>query len=130
MLLNAAPARQLSNDLLDFVDILVVNRVEAEMMSDLPVSDRESALKMLPKLARGGQAVIITLGGQGLVFQDKDQVPHSIEPHKIIVKSTHGAGDCFIGVLAHELSKGTELYGACTLANQSAAKYVAGLELH
>jgi ribokinase len=129
VVLNAAPARTISEALLDLVDVLVVNRVEAEMMSGVVVNDRASALNALPKLARTGQDVIITLGGIGLVFQTKAKTAHFIEPHKITVKSTHGAGDCFIGVLANALAKGADISAACINANQSAAKFVSGLDI-
>ena len=126
VILNAAPARTISEELLGLVDVLVVNRVEAEMMSGVTVNDKNSALNALPKFARTGQDVIITLGGLGLVFQTKAKTTHFIEPHKIIVKSTHGAGDCFIGVLANALAHNADLSAACTKANQSAAKFVSG----
>ena len=128
VVLNAAPARTISEELLDLVDVLVVNRVEAEMMSGTMVNDKVSALNALPKLARIGQDVIITLGGLGLVFQTKAETSQFIEPHKIFVKSTHGAGDCFIGVLAGALANGADISVACTKANQAAAKFVSGIE--
>jgi ribokinase len=126
VVLNAAPARMISKELLDLVNVLVVNRVEAEMLSGMVVSDKNSALKALPNLARAGQTVITTLGGLGLVFQTKTGASHFIEPHKITVKSTHGAGDCFIGVLAGALANGADIPAACAKANQSAAKFVSG----
>jgi ribokinase len=129
VVLNAAPARIISEELLGLVDVLVVNRVEAEMLSGLIVRDKISAMKALPKLARLGQDVIITLGGLGLVFQTKAMTSHFIEPHKIIVESTHGAGDCFIGVLAGALANGADISAACVKANQSAAKFVSGSEI-
>ncbi len=128
VVLNAAPARVISEALLDLVDVLVVNRVEAEMMSGMVVNDKSSALNALPKLARPGQDVIVTLGGLGLVFQTKAKTTHFIEPHKITVKSTHGAGDCFIGVLAGALANGADMSAACVKANQSAANFVSGVE--
>lgn len=128
VVLNAAPARIISEALRDLVNVLVVNRVEAEMMSGGVVNDKISALSALSKLARAGQDVVITLGGLGLVFQTKAQTTHFIEPHKITVKSTHGAGDCFIGVLADALANDADIFAACTKANQSAAKFVSGVE--
>ncbi len=127
VILNAAPARIISEELLSLIDVLVVNRVEAEMMSGTIVSDEASAFNALPKLARHGQDVIITLGVLGLVFQTKAQTTHFIEPYKIVVKSTHGAGDCFIGVLGNAMANGADIFAACTMANQSAAKFVSGV---
>ena len=129
VLLNAAPALQLSSELSDLVDLLVVNRVEAEMMTGQPVNGKATALKVLSSLARKNKEVIITLGGLGLVFQTRDGLSLFVEPHKVTVRSTHGAGDCFIGVLAQALANGAELADACNKANLKAASFVAGRNL-
>ena len=42
-ILNAAPARDLSDDLIGLIDLLVVNAVEAEMMGAKPVDSLSSA---------------------------------------------------------------------------------------
>ena len=126
VILNAAPARTMSDAFLQLVDLLVVNRVEAEMLSGMMVSDVASATAALPYLNKSVPQVIITLGGQGLVFKTKQDVARFIPPVKVVVKSTHGAGDCFVGVLANALAKGLDLATACALANQSAAKFVGG----
>ena len=126
VILNAAPARTMSDAFLQLVDLLVVNRVEAEMLSGMMVSDVASAAAALPYLNKSVPQVIITLGGQGLVFKTKQDVARFIPPVKVVVKSTHGAGDCFVGVLANALAKGLDLATACALANQSAAKFVGG----
>ena len=126
VILNAAPARTMSDAFLQLVDLLVVNRVEAEMLSGMMVSDVASATAALPHLNKSVPQVIITLGGQGLVFKTKQDVARFIPPVKVVVKSTHGAGDCFVGVLANALAKGLDLATACALANQSAAKFVGG----
>jgi ribokinase len=124
VLLNAAPARPLSTALLAHIDILVVNRVEAEMMSGLSVVDRNAAKSCLPLLSSPTRAVIVTLGGGGIVLQDRGGPIIEIEPIKVEVTSTHGAGDCFIGVLSFELSKEKNLEAACNVANAKAAAFV------
>lgn len=124
VVLNAAPARPLDMELLENVDVLVVNRVEAESISGLPVSDRQSAVEALPSLGSAIRSVVITLGGNGLVVCPKSGEPVSIEAVPVTVTSTHGAGDCFVGVLAERLSTGASLIEACLTANQKAADYV------
>ena len=124
IVLNAAPARSLSSEVLTLVDTLVVNRVEAEMMSGYPVFDVDSAMEALPQLGATARNVVITLGGAGLVIQARGASPQFIAPHKIEVVSTHGAGDCFIGALALRLSRGETLEQACLFANRMAAFFV------
>ncbi len=123
-ILNAAPARTLSAEFLDLVDTLVVNRVEAEMMSGLPVASAADALAALPRLSAAGRDVVITLGGDGLVLQPAREAPTVIPPHKVAVVSTHGAGDSFLGSLACALARGSALEDACRIANRAAADYV------
>jgi ribokinase len=125
VVLNAAPARLLDVDLLGLADVLVVNRVEAEMMAGRPVSDRASARAALPALSAAGRSVVITLGGDGLVVGSGADVTE-IAALPVTVISTHGAGDCFVGKLAAEIAAGAELVAACRSANARAAAFVSG----
>lgn len=124
VVLNAAPARHIGSDLRAAIDCLVVNRVEAEMMSGQAVSDPSSAVEALAILSDTTRDVIITLGGEGLVYQAKSGKPQRLDPHRIIVASTHGAGDCFLGALAVQRAKGADLDQACAFANSIAARFV------
>ncbi len=126
VILNAAPARKMSEQLLQLVDVLVVNRIEAEMLVGSAITDPDSALELLPKLARPNQMVVITMGGKGLVFQTADQRREFLAPHSIKVKSAHGAGDCFVGALAQSLAAENDLHAACSHANFVAAQFVSG----
>ena len=126
VILNAAPARQMTSQLIDLVDILVVNRVEAEMLSGLIVNDNASALAALPRLGAGRRDIVATLGGAGLVVQPRGADAKAIAPIPVRVVSTHGAGDCFVGALARWLAAGADLMAAAADANQAAAAHVSG----
>ncbi len=123
VVLNAAPARAMGNDLLDLVDVLIVNRVEAEAMCGARVGSRSDARTVISKLISQSRSVVITLGGDGSVVASNSEV-HEIAPIPVNVTSTHGAGDCFVGVLAAELAVGTALINACEIANRRAAAFV------
>ncbi len=127
IVLNAAPARALDAQLLDYVDILVVNRVEAQDISGVAVTDKPSAIEALPLLGNAQRSVVITLGSNGLVVCPKASTPVSIEALPVKVTSTHGAGDCFVGALAARLAEGAPLIDACHFANQQAAAFVSKL---
>ena len=73
VVLNAAPARPMAEKLLEKIDVLVVNRVEAEMLSGRPVANREDAFEAARKLRASGRAAIVTLGGLGLVIHGDDE---------------------------------------------------------
>lgn len=127
VILNAAPARAIGADLLDKVDVLIVNRVEAEDISGLPVKDQASAMAALPSVASDSRSVVITLGGGGLVVGQAGEAPVFIEALPVKVTSTHGAGDCFVGVLAAQIASGASLLDACHAANSAAAAHVSRL---
>ncbi len=124
VVLNAAPARNLGDDLLPHVDVLIVNRIEAEALYGTPVSTRGGAKKVLTEMTKLSQSVVITLGGDGLVVAQLTGVVTEIPPIPVKVTSTHGAGDCFVGTLAAQLATGATLLDACRFANQSAATFV------
>ena len=124
VVLNAAPARKLSAELLRNAHVLVVNRVEAEEMSGLPVVDFATARAALPKLQGTSRSVVITLGGEGLLAAPVGHVAVEIAAIPVTVTSTHGAGDCFVGVVAAQLAKGATLVEACRAGNQRAAAFV------
>ncbi len=124
VMLNAAPARPLSKELETLVDVLVVNRVEAEMMSGLGVNDRASAVACLQALGSDERSIIVTLGGEGVVLGEKARLVHEIEAVPVKVSSTHGAGDCFVGVMAACLAQGQNLHDASNIANKAAAAHV------
>ena len=121
---NAAPVRSGVDDLLEFVDVLILNRVEAEAYLGAPVAGRAPARALLSRKAGRGPAVIVTLGGDGLLVAEKSGEISEIAPVSVRVVSTHGAGDCFTGALAAELARGRPLHDACIFANQQAAALV------
>ena len=126
VILNAAPARTLSAALRGDIDILVVNRVEAEMMSEEIVRDDAGACAALAKLGAFCPHVIVTLGGDGLWVKSADGTVGTIESKQVKVVSTHGAGDCFVGSLATSLARGGSLIAAAEFANAAAAIHVSG----
>ncbi|UVC12223.1 ribokinase (plasmid) [Rhizobium sp. TH2] len=125
VVLNAAPARPLSDDLEQLVDVLVVNAIEAEQLAELPVVDTlEGAANAAKLLATTFPIVVVTVGGDGVACATRDGDAFSIEAVKVELVSTHGAGDEFTGVLASELSRGRAIRAAIESANRAAAVLV------
>ena len=120
ILLNAAPANDLSAELLSKLDYLVVNEGEAELLSEISVSDKKSAKEAAKKLTdKGVSNVIVTLGGNGLVWAGESE--SELEAHKVKVVDTTAAGDAFCGALAAHLSRGMSLTEALSFANAAGA---------
>ncbi|TDW21326.1 ribokinase [Kribbella kalugense] len=118
-ILNAAPAAELSDDLLAEVDLLVVNETEAEAIVG---PDRSALLKKVP-------AAIVTLGGDGAVILTQDADEIAVPGVRVDVVDTTAAGDTFCGVLAAALAAasatgpiaGTDLTNAVRRANVAAS---------
>ena len=110
LILNAAPAREVARQLLDRVDILVVNRVEAVQMGGL------DALR-----AQG--TVIETRGAEGCLLATPDDI-RAFPAHPADPVSTHGAGDAFCGALAAALAERAPIEAAIDRAQAFAAAHV------
>ena len=111
--LNAAPARKMSLKLLSQVDVLIVNRVEAEFYSSDLLSDEASHLTR-----------ILTLGSKGVEFYCPGQEVKSYPAYPVKTRSTHGAGDTFIGSLAAGRLEGKDFESALNYAQAAAALHV------
>lgn len=120
---NAAPALPLDPDFLDLIDVLVVNAIEAEMMGGGSVTDLLSAEDAARQLAVGGRTAVVTAGGDGVAWAGPEG-GGSMEALQVVLRSTHGAGDCFVGVLAASLGRGEAIAAAVARANAAAGNLV------
>jgi ribokinase len=123
-ILNAAPARPFTTSLPDLVDILVVNAIEAEMLGGGAVSSLETAACAAERLAARCKSVIVTAGGDGVASFDRSGHTFKLPGIKVVVASTHGAGDAFVGTLAARMALGDPFELALSTANREAAKLV------
>ncbi|RZW09067.1 MAG: ribokinase [Rhodobacteraceae bacterium] len=119
VVLNAAPARDLAPELAARVDVLIVNRIEAEALSG--AGDPEATAVRLERAVRG--AVVLTLGAGGAILVEDGAVSHH-PAHHIEPVSAHGAGDMFTGALAARLAEGDSLSDAVVFAQAAAAMFV------
>lgn len=125
VILNAAPARDLPPALSELVDVIVVNAIEAEQLTDVAVFDSlAGALGAARLLAKTYPAAVVTAGGEGLACATNPGEEFLIEAIKVRLVSTHGAGDEFTGVLAAEIARGTSMETALRAANHAAAVLV------
>jgi ribokinase len=123
VLLNAAPVQNIPDTWWNWIEILVVNEVEAESLSGVKIMGLQEAYYCLEKLMERLDQVIITLGSEGLVLGNGTERAH-IPGHAVPVVSTLGAGDAFVGVLAAELCRGHDLHESALIANLAAAASV------
>ena len=124
IVLNAAPARSMSAALLALVDVLVVNRIEAAMLSGH--DDMADALLALHSSTRD---VVLTRGGDGLMLMTRDGRRTDIPALPVTLVSSHGAGDCFCGAMAARLAAGDGIEAACRFATEAAGQFVSTVQL-
>ena len=122
--LNAAPARAFKTALPEYIDILIVNAIEAEMLGSHPVESLAGAEAAAKILASRFASVVVTAGGDGVAFQERAGQKLSLPSVPVKVESTHGAGDMFVGTLAARLACGDNIPMALSVANQAAAALV------
>jgi ribokinase len=121
-ILNAAPAVEAARSLFPLADIVVVNEVELALYAGGAASAEamEAIAPARRLIIREDQTIIVTLGAAGALAVTAGD--HVLVPgRQATVVDTTGAGDCFCGVLAAALAKGSPLPEALSLANQAAA---------
>lgn len=95
--LNPAPARKLDEDILRYVDILIPNEHELQVMAKLDRIDKQTLEQAARQLMEQGVgAVIVTLGEEGCFYADRDSMV-LYPARKVKATDTTAAGDSFIG---------------------------------
>jgi ribokinase len=121
VILNPAPAQPLEQNLLQEIDIITPNKVEAEMITEMKVTDEESLRSIAKKFFEFGiKNVLITLGSKG-IFAGLPNTMELIPAFKVRSIDSTGAGDVFSGSLAAFLAEGKSIEEAAKMANASAA---------
>ncbi|MFV1958834.1 MAG: ribokinase [Planctomycetota bacterium] len=104
--LNAAPHREETRELVGAFDLVVLNRMEAEQVAEVGIATVDDALAALRAIkGMGARDAVITLGPAGAVFFDHGRGALARAPQVETVDST-GAGDAFVGALAVFLRDG------------------------
>ncbi len=122
VILNPAPAYDISNRDLSFVDYLTPNETEARICLGLTPTDARSDEEIAEKLLKlGCKNIVMTLGSKGCLIASQCECT-KIKPYRIekVIDST-GAGDSFNAALAVALSEGKSLIEASHFANATAA---------
>lgn len=121
VILNPAPGQELSDDMIGNVDILTPNETELEILTGTKVNDINDAInasKIL--LEKGAENIIVTLGSNGALIVNKEEVNH-IKGFEVSIFDTVAAGDSFNGALAVAIDEGLNLKEAVQLANATGA---------
>ncbi|MEU8504217.1 ribokinase [Streptomyces brevispora] len=116
VLLTPSPVQQLSDELLDCVDLLIPNEHEAAELSGHaePHAAAEVLLSHVP-------AVVITLGSKGCLYAARGSTAVHFPTPAVTAVDTTGAGDTFVGALAVAIGEGRPVPQAIAWASAAAA---------
>lgn len=121
VILNPAPAKSLSNNLLNKLFLITPNETEAEIITGVKVVDEDSALLAAKKIHDlGVHCVIITLGAKGAFIYNGSHA-EIVSSFKVEAIDTTAAGDIFNGALAVGLMEGKTLKEAVRFACKASA---------
>lgn len=121
VVLNPAPARVLSDELLARVDIITPNETEAEKLTGIRVENDDDAACAAKALHdKGIGTVIITLGSRG-VWASVNGEGRRVPGFKVKAIDTIAAGDTFNGALVTALLEGKGMDDAIRFAHAAAA---------
>ena len=105
-ILNPAPARRLSDEVLSSVYVLTPNETELGIIVGKKIeTDDEYVSAAKELLQKGVKNVVVTLGSNGCLLVNADTVRH-IKSYKVKAVDTVGAGDSFTGSLAALIDEG------------------------
>jgi ribokinase len=117
VVLNPAPGRKLDTSLIEKVSYLTPNETEAEILTDIKVTDDTTAQKAGKKLLDiGSKTVIITMGKRGamLITQDGSELVPAFVVESV---DATAAGDAFNGGLAYAIASGMDIREAIKFGN-------------
>ncbi len=110
VVLNLAPAQPLAWEVLRQLHVLIVNEIEASLLTGTQVNNHEDAQAVALKLHKQGiPIVIVTLGAQGAILASDDGISNSktiYQPApRVRAIDTTAAGDCFVGAFTVALTE-------------------------
>jgi ribokinase len=115
-ILNPAPAVLLEDEFLSYVDILVPNDTELELLSGMKINDETNLLRAAQVLVnKGVKELIVTLGNKGCMHINKSGSKR-FPAYKVETVDTTAAGDSFIGAIAVAISEGKPFEEAINFA--------------
>lgn len=120
-ILNPAPAKAIPDEFFKYIDILVLNQSECEVLTGVypkTIKECENLGKVIRE--KGTENVVITLGKMGSVTITPKEVIR-MEAYKVDTVDSTAAGDSFIGAMAAKMSFESSLEEALEYATKVSA---------
>ncbi|MDI2585852.1 ribokinase [Psychrobacillus sp. NEAU-3TGS] len=124
IILNPAPAQQISDSLLSKISILTPNETELAILTGMKTETEEELFQACSSLLQKGVgAVVVTLGAKGAYYMNHFEHGY-VQANKVVAKDTTGAGDAFNGALAVGLCQGSSIKDSILYATNISAYVV------
>ena len=129
VVVNPAPANELSQSALKKIDILIPNKNEARQLLGMAPDDESLSPEELAKKLRekGVKNVVITLGTQGSFVSSEKEGDFYVKAHKVKAVDTTGAGDSYCASLTCAYLEGKTLKESAEFASKVSALKVTKL---
>jgi ribokinase len=121
VILNPAPARKLSDNLLKHTWLITPNETEAEILTGITVHDISTAENAASSLQKKGVKNIIIMMGAAGAYIKSESFTGMVPGVKVKAVDTTAAGDVFNGALAVALAEGKDMEEAVAFANKAAS---------
>ncbi|GAA3746623.1 ribokinase [Leifsonia bigeumensis] len=122
VMLNAAPARELPDELISAVDCLIVNEHEACL-----IGGSDDLAEASARLAARVDRLIVTLGSDGSALYEGGVELARVPARRVDAVDTTGAGDTYCGAFAAAIAEGRDLESSAAFATAAAALSVQAL---
>lgn len=119
VIVNPAPAFEITDTDLSMIDMLVLNETEAEYITHAQVDSPEKAAKLL--IDRGVREVLLTLGERGCYYMNDQGDTAQMDAYRVQAVDTTAAGDTFIGAFTAARMKGLPVEDCLRFASAAAA---------
>ncbi|WDZ95246.1 ribokinase [Herbaspirillum sp. WKF16] len=119
VVLNPAPAQALPRELLQKIDYLILNEIEAAMLAEEQSDDIPQLADKLHRL--GARNVVVTLGEKGVYGSFGKAGKRHQEARRVKAVDTTAAGDTFIGGFIAALEEGRGEFEAIAYGQAAAA---------
>lgn len=120
--LNPAPARAISDELLALADVLTPNESELRILCGLAPDDPTDTLQLARRLLeRGAARLVVTRGRLGALIIERDGSYGEVFGVPVAVVDSTGAGDAFNSALIVALARGESLLDAAHYAVKAGA---------
>ncbi len=121
VILNPAPVKEVDKALYPYIDIIIPNEFEAQLITGVYPEGSDSAKQAITALkALGCKNALVTMGIKGCAYE-VDGVTHYTGVFKVKAADSTAAGDSFIGGLCAKICEGWQMDDAVEYASATSA---------